>query len=253
MKLLISPAKSLEFKKELPSKITTTAVFENEASYINSVLKEKSPQHLSKLMSISEALAELNWNRNQVFKAPSDSTNSRAAIFAFNGDVYTGLDAYSLSEKQIEILQEKLRILSGLYGLLKPLDVIRPYRLEMGTSLKLDAHKNLYSFWKNKLTEQLNLELKEGELLVNLASKEYFSAIDEKAIKNAIVTPHFKDFKNGKLKIISFFAKKARGMMVRHLIEQNASTLEDIHSFTLGGYAFSSTETVDEMNPVFVR
>jgi cytoplasmic iron level regulating protein YaaA (DUF328/UPF0246 family) len=123
----------------------------------------------------------------------------------------------------------------------------------MGTSLKLDAHKNLYSFWKNKLTEQLNLELKEGELLVNLASKEYFSAIDEKAIKNTIVTPHFKDFKNGKLKIISFFAKKARGMMVRHLIEQNASTLEDIHSFTSGGYAFSSTETVDAMNPVFVR
>jgi cytoplasmic iron level regulating protein YaaA (DUF328/UPF0246 family) len=153
----------------------------------------------------------------------------------------------------MESMQDKLRILSGLYGILKPLDEIRPYRLEMGTSLKLGAHKNLYSYWKTKLTAQLNAELKEGELVVNLASKEYFSALDAGSIQAEIVTPHFKDFKNGKLKIISFFAKKARGMMVRHLIDQDASSIEDIKSFTTAGYAYSEAETLDALNPVFIR
>ena len=170
MKLLISPAKSLEFEKELPLEKTTTPVFVEDASYINSILKEQSVADLSKLMHLSESLANLNWDRNQEFKSPS--TKSRAAVFAFNGDVYTGLDAYSLSIEKMESMQDKLRILSGLYGILKPLDEIRPYRLEMGTSLKLGAHKNLYSYWKTKLTSQLNAELKEGELVVNLASKE---------------------------------------------------------------------------------
>jgi len=251
MKLLISPAKSLEFEKELPLDKTTTPIFHKEAAYINSILKDQSPKDLSKLMHISDALASLNWERNQKFK--SASTRSRAAVFAFNGDVYSGLDAYTLSQEKISVLEDKLRILSGLYGLLKPLDAIRPYRLEMGTSLVLDKHNNLYSFWKTKITEQLNAELEEGEILVNLASKEYFSAVDAKSIYSKIVTPHFKDFKNGKLKVISFFAKKARGMMVRHLIDQDATSIEDVIEFNAEGYAFSDSETQDALNPVFVR
>ena len=150
-------------------------------------------------------------------------------------------------------MQNQLRILSGLYGLLKPLDRIQPYRLEMGTSFQVGAHKNLYEFWKNKVTAQLQSELEAGELVVNLASKEYFGVIDTKALETQVVSPEFKDFKNGKLKIISFFAKKARGMMSRHLIEQNASTLEDIRSFTEAGYRFSEEETTNPMQPVFVR
>ena len=251
MKLLISPAKSLDFEKDLPFEKTTTPLFEKEALHINSVLKKQSINDLGKLMHISDALASLNWDRNQKFKSPS--TPSRAAVFAFNGDVYSGLDAYTLPKKKIKTLEDKLRILSGLYGLLRPLDAIRPYRLEMGTSLTFDTNKNLYSFWKTKITDQLNAELNEGELLVNLASKEYFSAIDSKSIKSPIVTPQFKDFKNGKLKIISFFAKIARGMMVRYLIDKDASSINEILGFNFDGYTFSKSETQDELNPVFVR
>ena len=251
MKLLISPAKSLDFEKDLPLEKTTTPLFEKEAFYINSVLKEQSIKDLGNLMHISDALASMNWDRNQKFKSPS--TPSRAAVFAFNGDVYSGLDAYTLPQKKINTLEDKLRILSGLYGLLRPLDAIRPYRLEMGTSLILNTRKNLYSFWKSKITQQLNAELKEGELLVNLASKEYFSAIDSKSIQSPIVTPQFKDFKNGKFKIISFFAKKARGMMVRYLIDKDASSINEILGFNFDGYNFSESETQDELNPVFVR
>lgn len=251
MKLLISPAKSLDFEKDLPFEKTTTPLFEKEALHINSVLKKQSINDLGKLMHISDALASLNWDRNQKFKSPS--TPSRAAVFAFNGDVYSGLDAYTIPKKKIKTLEDKLRILSGLYGLLRPLDAIRPYRLEMGTSLTFDTDKNLYSFWKTKITDQLNAELKEGELLVNLASKEYFSAIDSKSIKSPIVTPQFKDFKNGKLKIISFFAKIARGMMVRYLIDKDASSINEILGFNFDGYNFSKSETQDELNPVFVR
>ena len=251
MKLLISPAKSLDFEKDLPFERTTTPLFEKEAIHINSVLKEQSRKDLGKLMHISDALASLNWDRNQKFT--SLSTSSRAAVFAFNGDVYSGLDAFTLPQKKLNTLEDKLRILSGLYGLLRPLDAIRPYRLEMGTSLILDNHMNLYSFWKSKITDQLNTELKEGELLVNLASKEYFSAIDSKSIQSPIVTPQFKDFKNGKFKIISFFAKKARGMMVRYLIDMDASSINEILGFNFDGYTFSESETQDELNPVFVR
>ena len=253
MKLLISPAKSLDFEKALPFNTTSTPIFKKEAEYINSVLKEKKPKDLSDLMHISDALASLNWERNQNFNETANPHNSRAAIYSFNGDVYLGLDAYTLSKVQLDSLQDKLRILSGLYGLLKPLDLIRPYRLEMGTSLQLDTHKNLYSFWKQKITDQLNKELKKNEVLVNLASNEYFSAVDHKAIKVPIITPQFKDYKNGKLKVISFFAKKARGLMVRHLIEQNGSTIDDIKGFTSGGYAFSDSETANDQSPVFVR
>ncbi len=253
MKILISPAKSLDFKKPLPISEFSTPLFAKEAFQINQLLKKETPKKLQNLMNISEKLAELNWERNQNFATEVAEKESRAAVYAFNGDVYSGLDAFSLNEEKIEQMQSQLRILSGLYGLLKPLDRIQPYRLEMGTSFQVGTYKNLYEFWKDKVTDQLNSEMEEGELVVNLASKEYFGAINTKRLNAPVISPEFKDFKNGKLKIISFFAKKARGMMARHLIDQTATSIDDIRSFTKGGYHFSKEETLNEMQPVFIR
>ena len=252
MKMVISPAKSLQFDSQLPSINFTTPNFSEEAKLINGLLKKKTSKALSELMHISDKLAQLNWERNQLFNS-HESNNRRPAIFTFNGDVFHGLDANTLSLEKIHRMQNQLRILSGLYGLLRPLDLIQPYRLEMGTNFSLGTHKNLYDFWKDKTTQQLNLEMEEGELFVNLASNEYFNVIDIKKLVAKIVTPQFKDFKNGKLKIISFFAKKARGMMVRHLVDVNAKTIEDIKTFNSDGYSFSANETVDPSKPVFTR
>ena len=252
MKMVISPAKSLQFDSQLPSINFTTPNFSEEAKLINGLLKKKTSKALSELMHISDKLAQLNWKRNQLFNS-HESNNRRPAIFTFNGDVFHGLDANTLSLEKIHRMQNQLRILSGLYGLLRPLDLIQPYRLEMGTNFSLGTHKNLYDFWKDKTTQQLNLEMEEGELFVNLASNEYFNVIDIKKLVAKIVTPQFKDFKNGKFKIISFFAKKARGMMVRHLVDVNAKTIEDIKTFNSDGYSFSANETVDPLKPVFTR
>ena len=250
--MVISPAKSLQFDSQLPSINFTTPNFSEEAKLINGLLKKKTSKALSELMHISDKLAQLNWERNQLFNS-HESNNRRPAIFTFNGDVFHGLDANTLSLEKIHRMQNQLRILSGLYGLLRPLDLIQPYRLEMGTNFSLGTHKNLYDFWKDKTTQQLNLEMEEGELFVNLASNEYFNVIDIKKLVAKIVTPQFKDFKNGKLKIISFFAKKARGMMVRHLVDVNAKTIEDIKTFNSDGYSYSANETVDPSKPVFTR
>ena len=252
MKMVISPAKSLQFDSQLPSINFTTPNFSEEAKLINGLLKKKTSKALSELMHISDKLAQLNWERNQLFNS-HESNNRRPAIFTFNGDVFHGLDANTLSLEKIHRMQNQLRILSGLYGLLRPLDLIQPYRLEMGTNFSLGTHKNLYDFWKDKTTQQLNLEMEEGELFVNLASNEYFNVIDIKKLVAKIVTPQFKDFKNGKLKIISFFAKKARGMMVRHLVDVNAKTIEDIKTFNSDGYSYSANETADPLKPVFTR
>jgi cytoplasmic iron level regulating protein YaaA (DUF328/UPF0246 family) len=154
--------------------------------------------------------------------------------------VYTGLDAYSLPTEKVAILQDKLRILSGLYGVLKPLDLMQAYRLEMGTSIAIGSNKNLYEFWKKSVTDYLNSELNKDELFVNLASNEYFSAVDTKKLKVAVITPEFKDYKDGKLKMISFFAKKARGLMVRYIIDTNAESVDDLKGFNYEGYAFDS-------------
>jgi len=240
MKIVISPAKSLDFETQLPTKQYTEGNFLKEANTVHKVLKKKKPKELSELMAISEKLADLNWQRNQEWATPFTPENARPAVYAFNGDVYIGLDAYSLPEEKLEVLQDKLRILSGLYGLLKPLDLIQPYRLEMGTRLPIGKSKDLYEFWKTKLTKALNAELKKDELFINLASNEYFSAIDKKDLKVPVITPEFKDYKDGKLKIISFFAKKARGMMVRYIIETNAETIEDLKGFNYEGYQYDA-------------
>ena len=238
MKIIISPAKSLNFEKTLPSEQFSKPVFLKEAKQIIATLKELKPSDLSELMHISDALAELNWQRNKVFKTPFTVQNSRPAVFAFNGEVYQGLDAYTIPEEKLTVLQNKLRILSGQYGILKPLDLMQAYRLEMGTKIKIGEHKNLYEFWKETVTQSLNKELIKDELFINLASHEYFSVIDIKKIKVPIITPEFKDYKNGKLKIISFFAKKARGLMVRYIIDHDIETLDGLKGFNYEGYQF---------------
>ena len=240
MKIIISPAKSLDFETPLPTSDFTNVRFIKESKIINKVIKQKSPKELSELMTISDKLADLNWQRNKNWKTPFNTNNSRPAVYAFAGDVYIGLNAQTLSLEKLPLLQERLRILSGLYGLLKPLDLIQPYRLEMGTKIAIGENKNLYDFWKKKLTDSLNKELKKGELFINLASNEYFSVIDIKLLKVPVITPEFLDSKDGKLKMISFFAKKARGLMVRYIIDTNAETIDDLKGFNYEGYQFDS-------------
>lgn len=240
MKIVISPAKSLDFETKLPTRRNTQPAFLANAEIVQKAVKEKTPNELRDLMDISDKLAELNWQRNQDWKTPFTGKNARPAMFAFNGDVYTGLDAYTIPVAKLTKVQDTLRILSGLYGLLKPLDLIQPYRLEMGTQLQVGDSKNLYEFWKKTITEALNEELKDGELFVNLASKEYFDAVDAKALKVPIITPEFKDYKDGELRMVSFFAKKARGMMVRYIIDKNVKTLKGLKGFDYEGYRFDA-------------
>lgn len=253
MKIVLSPAKSLDYERPIPSVNYSQPNFLEQSLRLNKVLAKKNPKALSKLMGISNDLAELNWDRNNKFSLPFTPQNARPAVYAFNGDVYQGLDAYSIPSGKMEKLQDSLRILSGLYGILKPLDLIQPYRLEMGTALKVGRKKNLYEFWKSTVTNFLNEELDEGELFINLASNEYFSVIDKKELKADIITPVFKDWKNDKLKVISFFAKKARGSMVRYILDTDAKTLDDIRGFNRDQYVFSKEHTLKENQPVFVR
>ena len=251
MKILISPAKSLDFENIVETSISSEPIFADQAFKINNTIKNLSAPDLSSLMSISPKLSELNWLRNQDFQ--KIDSKEKEAIFAFNGDVYDGIDANSINKSNYEKLQNSLRILSGLYGILKPFDKIKAYRLEMGTKISINGSKNLYDFWKENVTNSLIDEINENDIIVNLASNEYFSVIDKSLIPNTIVTPQFKDFKNGKLKIISFYAKKARGLMTRFLIDNDIKSLSDIESFNSSGYMFSQNETTNPLEPVFVR
>jgi len=254
MKIVISPAKSLNFETPLPTTTHTQPVFLEEASTLNSALARKSKKAIGELMHISDALATLNKERTQQFSTPFTAENARPAVYTFDGDVYQGLDSATLSEAKIDRLQDSLRILSGMYGVLKPLDLMQAYRLEMGTKLKIGRADNLYKFWGDTVTQQLNTELKDDELFVNLASNEYFKVINKKLLKTPIITPIFKDFKNGKLKVISFFAKKARGMMVRYIVDTNARTIEDILGFDYGDYKYSLEHSNPEKNEyTFIR
>ena len=253
MKIIISPAKSLDFDSELNSQNVSVPKFLEKTLAINSILKQKSPSDLMKLQSISEKLSDLNWKRNLEFSRNHNDDNSRPAIFAFNGDVYEGLDVKTLDVKKIDFLQNNLRIISGLYGVLKPLDLIQPYRLEMGTKISINGSSNLYEYWSNDITKFLSDELLSSEFLLNLASNEYFSVIDKSKINSEIISPIFKDFKNGKLKIISFYAKKARGMMVRYVADHLIDSYDNLLSFNYGGYIFNENETTVRNQPVFTR
>ncbi len=253
MKIVVSPAKTLDYESKLPTTRGTQPEFLETAVKLNRKLARQSKKKISELMSISDNLADLNYSRYQEFQDEHDKKNSRPAMYAFNGDVYTGLDAYTIPTGKLDIVQDTLRILSGMYGVLRPLDLIQPYRLEMGTSIGIDRKDNLYEVWKKKVTDYLNNELEDDELFLNLASNEYFKAVDTKKLKVPVIAPVFKDFKNGKLKIISFFAKKARGSMVRYIIDKDCRTLEDVKGFDYDGYRFSEEHTKKENEPAFIR
>jgi cytoplasmic iron level regulating protein YaaA (DUF328/UPF0246 family) len=252
MKIVISPAKTLDYESPLPTSTYTLPQFNEETEKLNAALRRQSVKKLEGLMSISKALAQLNRERNQTRTNEYTTENARQAVFAFKGDVYLGLDAYTLNDAQIEQMQDKLRILSGLYGLLKPLDLIQPYRLEMGTQLKVGRRENLYKFWDKKITLALNAELSEGETFVNLASQEYFGAVKPNLLKTQVITPIFKDWVNGNLKVVSFHAKKARGMMVRYILDNNLELAEDLKAFNYGNYEFD-VKTSTDTELVFVR
>ena len=242
MLALISPAKTLDYETALPSdEYTQPRLLEHSQELID-VARKLSATEIANLMSVSEKIANLNVERFRDWQVEFDLANARQAMFAFKGDVYTGLDAYSLSAADIEFAQQHLRMLSGLYGLLRPLDLMMPYRLEMGTKLKNTRGHNLYEFWDDIITNQINEDLAaiKSELLVNLASDEYYKSVNEKKIKAEIVKPVFLDQKNSKYKVISFYAKKARGLMARFIIENQLNKAEDLKAFNTEGYYFDA-------------
>ena len=253
MKIVISPAKSLDFETKLPTKKFSMPDFLDESKAINDSLKKRSPSDLKSLMSISDKLADLNWNRNNNFKTPFNPENARPSIFTFDGDVYSGIDAFTLNPEQILKSQDSLWILSGLYGVLKPLDLIQAYRLEMGTKLNVNGSDNLYDYWRDKITQKINEEITKDELFINLASNEYSSVINKKELKTTMTSPVFKDFKNGKLKIISFYAKKARGLMVRYILDNDLKNINDLKGFNYAGYSYNEAESEKVQELVFVR
>ena len=254
MLIVVSPAKSLDFETPAITGNYTIPELLEQSEKLVGKLKKMSPRQLSKLMSISKDLGELNFQRYQNWTLPFNTSNAKQAVLAFNGDVYQGLQASSLSEEKLELAQKHLRILSGLYGVLKPFDLIQPYRLEMGTKLKYYKSDDLYSFWDPVLTKKINEAVAESgsDVLINLASNEYFKSVNKKKLKAEIVTPEFKDLKNREYKMISFFAKKARGLMTRFILDNNITNAEDLQAFDYEGYIFNSNLSKPG-NPVFTR
>ena len=236
MKIIISPAKKLATKKINISN-TSKIQFSNEAKYLAEQLRNYSVKDIKELMGLSNNLAELNHARFQQWNLESEEVSP--AIYMFQGDVYKGLQADKFSEDEVAFAQENLRIISGLYGLLKPLDLVFPYRLEMGTNMKTKDGDNLYEFWGDKVSKTISFQMQDKEVLVNLASNEYSKALKLESFKQPVITPVFKDYKNGNLKVISFFAKKARGKMANFIITNKITNPEDLKLFTNDGYKFS--------------
>lgn len=251
---LLSPAKSLDYDSPLLTKRSTQPRFVDQSAELVGQLRGLSVGRLEKLMGISKNLAQLNHDRYAIWERDFTKENSRAAILAFTGDVYQGIDLEKWSSDDYTTAQKRLRILSGLYGILRPLDLMQPYRLEMGTKWKNKGGKNLYEFWGGQLTDSINADLKKSgsSLVVNLASNEYFSAVKPKELNGELVTPVFKDEKNGKYKIISFFAKKARGMMADHIVREKVLDAKSLQKFKGGGYRFSKGDS-DVNTLVFLR
>ncbi len=253
MLMVISPAKTLDYESPLATDKHSQPDFLDDACELVDELKKLEPHDISNLMGVSEKLGQLNAERFQNWQTPFTTDNARPAALAFKGDVYTGLDANSFSAKDFEVAQKRLRILSGLYGVLKPLDLMQPYRLEMGTRFENTRGKDLYAFWGSKITDELNRLLKEDDgVLVNLASNEYFKSVQKKSLDARLITPQFKDWKNGQYKMISFYAKKARGLMCRYAIQNNITQANDLKGFDLEGYRFSDEQS-DADNWVFLR
>ena len=242
MLFVVSPAKNLDFETPLSTSLHSQPELLEHSQELINTCKTLTPADIASLMSISDKLAGLNAARFGEWSQPFTPDNARPAVLAFNGDVYTGLDAPSLSDDELSYAQQHMRILSGLYGILKPLDLMQPYRLEMGIKLGTDRGSNLYQFWGELITQKLNEALAEqgDQVLVNLASTEYFKSVKKKSLAAEIITPAFKDWKNGQYKMISFFAKKARGLMARYIIENRIDNAQDLKSFDVAGYQFNS-------------
>lgn len=245
MLMVISPAKTLDFESPLATKRFTQPALLDDSQKLIEVARKLTPAQIGSLMHISDKLAGLNADRFHHWHPPFTPENARQAILAFKGDVYTGLQAETFKEKDFDFAQQHLRMLSGLYGLLRPLDLMQPYRLEMGIRLENPAGKDLYTFWGDKLTEALNAALAEqgDDVLLNLASDEYFKAVKPKKLNGRIIKPVFLDEKNGKFKVISFYAKKARGLMSRYVIENRLTKPAQLKKFDVDGYAFVSEES----------
>lgn len=246
MLALISPAKTLDYETALPTDVHTLPRLLTHSQQLIDISRQLSATQIADLMKVSEKIAQLNVARFKDWQPEFNFSNARQAVFAFKGDVYTGLDAYALNDSQIEYAQQHLRMLSGLYGLLRPLDLMMPYRLEMGTKLHNVRGHNLYQFWDHHITDLINQDLAnaESELLLNLASDEYYKSVNVAEIRAEIIKPVFLDQKNGKYKVISFYAKKARGLMARYMIENQLQRIEDLKSFNLDGYYFDSGSSI---------
>ena len=254
MLTVISPAKTLDFDTPSIAKKHSQPSMLNKSEELIDILSTKSPSDIEKLMKISPKLAELNTERYHTWSRPFTKKNAKQAILAFKGDVYTGLEAETFTEQDFEYAQSHLRILSGLYGTLRPLDLMQPYRLEMGIKLENPNGKNLYEFWGSDITKVVNKQLKviNSNTLLNLASNEYFKSLKIKELNADIVTPVFKDWKNGQYKLISFFAKKARGLMSAWVIKNQIENADELSGFDLDGYEYSARDS-DPLNPVFLR
>jgi cytoplasmic iron level regulating protein YaaA (DUF328/UPF0246 family) len=252
MKILVSPAKKLDLSDENYSLESTDSIFLKQSETIMNSLSSLSVLEISKLMKLSNNLSILNYERNKNWKLPISKKEGKQALLSFKGEVYQSMRIGEFNTSDFEFANQNLRILSGLYGILRPSDLILPYRLEMGTKLQIGKDKNLYSFWKEILTNHLLEELKQEPFLVNLASDEYFKVIDKNKIPIPVITPIFKDTKNGKVKVISFFAKKARGEMCNFIITNKIKSVEQLKLFNNNNYQFSNKESTD-LNLVFIR
>lgn len=254
MLIVVSPAKSLDFESPAKTRKFTEPEYLRESTQLVSQLKQLSPEDFSELMNISSKLGELNHTRYANWHTPFDLKNAKQAIFAFKGDVYIGLEAEQFSAADLNFAQKHLRILSGLYGLLRPLDLMQPYRLEMGSKFKNSKGKNLYEYWGSKLTENINslLAAEKSPILLNLASNEYFTSIKPKVLDAQVITPVFKDFSSGKYRVISFFAKRARGSMTAYIIKNRITTPAKLKDFDTDGYCYSEAESTDS-RLVFLR
>jgi uncharacterized protein len=250
MLFLLSPAKALDYETPPHVGVHTQPLFVQQAQQLMDVLRPKNPQDIATLMGLSDSLAGLNVARYQAWTPDFNTANAKQAVLAFNGDVYDGLSAKTLAPTDLDWLQDHLCILSGLYGVLRPLDLMQPYRLEMGTPLATPEGKNLYQFWGRQIADYLNQRAAADKtpVVVNLASEEYFKSVDTRALKPRVVTCVFEDRKGAQYKVVSFFAKRARGLMMRHAVEHRATTVDDLKAFDAAGYRFAPTaSTIDRL------
>ena len=254
MLIVLSPAKSLDYKTPSKVKASTLPEFVSESAKLITELKKLSPQQVANLMGLSDQLAALNVGRYRDWSKKFTTENSKPAIYAFDGDVYDGFDVKTLNAKAVDFAQDHIRILSGLYGALRPLDLMQAYRLEMGTAFKNARGKDLYSFWGSRVTDSLKkvLEKQKKPVLLNLASEEYFKVLQSKDLGCPIISPVFQDAKDGKYKIISFYAKRARGLMARYVVENRITDPADLKGFNLDGYKYFAAESKPD-KPVFRR